>query len=52
LVIGWIATGLPSFAWILVEALRLAVSFAGAAVMAALLSHVYLAIVGGQRTAE
>jgi hypothetical protein len=46
LMIDWIASGLPSFAWIVFETLRLAVSFAGAAVVAALLSHLYVTIAG------
>jgi hypothetical protein len=41
IVIGWVATIFPSIAWIVFEALRLAVSFVGAAVIAALLSHIY-----------
>jgi hypothetical protein len=48
-IISWIAGMFPALAWIVFEALRLAVSFAGAAVIAALLSHVYMAITGGGR---
>jgi hypothetical protein len=40
-VINWIAAIFPSLTWIVFEALRLAVSFVGAAVVAALLSHLY-----------
>lgn len=48
LVIGVIGGLFPALFWILFEALRLAVSFAGAAVVAALLSHVYREIAGSQ----
>jgi hypothetical protein len=41
LVINWIAAIFPSLIWIVFEALRLVVSFVGAAVVAALLSHIY-----------
>lgn len=45
MLIGTLASALPSLTWIVFEALRLAVSFAGAAVVAALLSHLYRDIV-------
>jgi hypothetical protein len=45
MLIGALASALPSLTWIVFEALRLAVSFAGAAVVAALLSHLYRDIV-------
>lgn len=41
MLISAIAAAFPSLFWIVFEALRLAVSFAGAAVVAALLSHIY-----------
>ena len=50
-VIIWIGALFPSLLWILFEALRLVVSFGAAAVIAALLSHVYLTIAGGRRQA-
>jgi hypothetical protein len=53
IIISLIGTAFPSLMWIVFEALRLAVSFVGAAVLAAMLSHVYLAIApSGQFTAE
>ncbi|HTW51008.1 MAG TPA: hypothetical protein VME45_03830 [Stellaceae bacterium] len=45
MLIGALASALPSLTWIVFEALRLAASFAGAAVVAALLSHLYRDIV-------
>src|ERR1700722_694522 len=45
MLLGAVASALPSLAWIVFEALRLAVSFIGAAVVAALLSHLYREIV-------
>jgi hypothetical protein len=45
MLISVLASALPSLTWIVFEALRLAVSFAGAAVVAALLSHLYRDIV-------
>jgi hypothetical protein len=39
--ISWLAGIFPSLTWIVFEAARLVVSFIGAAVMAALLSHIY-----------
>ena len=41
MLIGALASAFPSLTWIVFEALRLAVSFVGAAVIAALLSHLY-----------
>lgn len=41
MLLGTLASAFPSFTWIAFEALRLAASFAGAAVVAALLSHLY-----------
>jgi len=53
IIVGLIGAAFPSLMWIVFEALRLAISFAGAAVVAAMLSHVYMAVVGGERqTAE
>jgi hypothetical protein len=46
MVIGRIAAIFPSLIWIVFEAIQLAVSFLGAAVAAALLSHIYREIVG------
>jgi hypothetical protein len=40
-VVGWIEALFPSLFWIVFAALRLAISFIGAAVVAALLSHLY-----------
>lgn len=51
MLINWIAGIFPSLAWIVFEALRLAVTFAGAAVVAALLSHLYRDITGEPRLA-
>ncbi len=48
IVIGWIAAIFPSLTWVVFEALRLAVSFVGAAVIAALLSHIYRDIGAGE----
>jgi len=45
MLIGALASALPSLTWIVLEALRLAISFAGAAVVAAMLSHLYRDIV-------
>jgi len=41
MLIGGLASAFPSLTWIVFEALRLAVSFIGAAIVAALLSHLY-----------
>jgi hypothetical protein len=41
MLIGALAAALPSLLWIAFEALRLAASFVGAAIVAALLSHLY-----------
>jgi hypothetical protein len=46
LVVSWIAALFPSLFWIVFEAMRLALSFAGAAIVVALLSHLYRDIVG------
>jgi hypothetical protein len=45
--INAVATMLPALLWIIFEALRLVVSFAGIAVVAALLSHLYREFVDG-----
>jgi len=45
-IVNAIAGVFPALLWIVFEALRLAVSFAGIAVVAALLSHLYREIVG------
>ena len=41
MLISGLASAFPSLTWVVFEALRLAVSFASAAVVAALLSHLY-----------
>ena len=41
MLIGALASAFPSLTWVVFEALRMAASFAGAAVVAALLSHLY-----------
>jgi hypothetical protein len=41
MLIGALASAFPSFVWIIFEALRLAASFIGAAVVATLLSHLF-----------
>jgi hypothetical protein len=51
MVIGLIGAAFPSFATIIFEALRLAVSFVGAAVVATLLSHLYAQIAGNMAPA-
>jgi hypothetical protein len=48
-IISWLAGIMLSLTWMIFEALNLAVSFIGAALIAALLSHLYAAIVGGAR---
>jgi hypothetical protein len=45
--INAVATMFPALFWIIFEALRLVVSFAGIAVVAALLSHLYREFVDG-----
>jgi hypothetical protein len=47
LVLGVIAALFPPLIWIVFEALHLAVSFVGAAIVATLLSHLYREIAGG-----
>jgi hypothetical protein len=51
IVIGWIAAIFPSLIWIVFAALQLAVSFVGAAVIAALLSHIYRDMGAGEALA-
>ncbi|MBV8776347.1 MAG: hypothetical protein JO258_04045 [Alphaproteobacteria bacterium] len=50
-VVGAVAPAFPSLIWIVFEAVRLAVSFAGSAVAAAMLAHLYRDITGGPEAA-